>query len=121
VIEIVHEDRCIDCGRCVEVCPTNVFDGFEGHPVIARQSDCQTCFLCEAWCPVDALFVAAQGTPVAADAPERDTAALELAGRFGDYRRWIGWGAGRRPGSLRDRNADLPELARRDRPDRTVL
>ena len=49
MIEVIHDERCIDCDRCVDVCPTNVFDADkDDHPVIARQSDCQTCFLCEA-------------------------------------------------------------------------
>ena len=59
VIEVISDERCIDCDLCVKVCPTNVFDAVPGdHPVIARQGDCQTCFLCEAYCPVDAMFVA---------------------------------------------------------------
>jgi hypothetical protein len=40
-----------------------------------------------------------------------DEARLAADGRFGEYRRWIGWGSGRRPGSLHDRNAELTELA----------
>ncbi|MCR2804678.1 4Fe-4S dicluster domain-containing protein [Paenibacillus soyae] len=59
MIELVSEERCVTCGLCVKVCPTNVFDADDaGLPVIARQEDCQTCFMCEAYCPVDALFVA---------------------------------------------------------------
>jgi NAD-dependent dihydropyrimidine dehydrogenase PreA subunit len=112
VIEIVSAERCIDCDKCVDVCPTNVFDRHEGaHPTIARQADCQTCFLCEAYCPVDALFVSPLAGPAPADSVYRDEAALTAAGRFGEYRRWIGWGGGRKPGSLRDRNPELPELA----------
>lgn len=112
MIEIVSAARCIDCDKCVRVCPTNVFDAVPGgHPVIARQSDCQTCFLCEAYCPVDALFVA----PLAGPAPDgsvfRDEDALAAAGRFGEYRTWLGWGKGRTPGSLRDRNPELAQLA----------
>jgi NAD-dependent dihydropyrimidine dehydrogenase PreA subunit len=58
MIELVSESRCIQCDKCVKVCPTNVFDAVpESAPVIARQEDCQTCFLCEAYCPADALFV----------------------------------------------------------------
>ena len=26
MIELILGDRCIDCDRCVKVCPTNVFD-----------------------------------------------------------------------------------------------
>jgi NAD-dependent dihydropyrimidine dehydrogenase PreA subunit len=112
VIEIVSAARCIDCNKCVEVCPTNVFDAVpDAHPVIARQQDCQTCFMCEAYCPTDALFVAPTADPAPPGSPFTDEAQLLAAGRFGEYRRWIGWGHGRRPGSLNDRNAELPELA----------
>lgn len=112
MIEVVSAERCIDCDKCVDVCPTNVFDAVPGgHPVIARQSDCQTCFLCEAYCPVDALFVAPLAGPAPADSPYRDADAMAAAGHLGGYRSWIGWGRGRKPGSLRDRNPELPELA----------
>lgn len=95
MIEIVSAQRCIGCDRCVDVCPTDVFDrGADGVPVIARQADCQTCFLCEAWCPVDALFVAPERDPL----PEGlDEASLD--GELGSYRAAIGWGHGRTPGA----------------------
>ena len=45
MIEVVDGDTCITCDRCIEVCPTHVFDrGADGIPVIARHDDCQTCF-----------------------------------------------------------------------------
>ena len=59
MIEIVSARRCIACDICVKVCPANVFDARpDAAPVIARQADCQTCFLCEIYCPTDALYVA---------------------------------------------------------------
>ena len=102
MIELVSTDRCTACDRCVQVCPTNVFDSDHGVPVIARQSDCQTCFLCEAYCPTDALFVAATTTPVAEGAPERDEVHLVAAGLLGSYRASLGWGRGRTPGAAED-------------------
>jgi NAD-dependent dihydropyrimidine dehydrogenase PreA subunit len=89
MIELVFDDRCTRCGICVEVCPTNVFDEDEsGLPVIARQSDCQTCFMCELYCPPDALFVHPNcDGPVAVDA-----AAIEHSPDLGQYRRDSGWG-----------------------------
>ena len=121
MIEIVSAARCIDCDKCVDVCPTNVFDAVPGgHPVIARQQDCQTCFLCEAYCPTDALFVAPTADPAPPGSPYTDEEQLAAAGRFGEYRRWIGWGRGRRPGSLQDRNAELPELVARVLPGTEV-
>ncbi|MFB9326335.1 4Fe-4S binding protein [Paenibacillus aurantiacus] len=92
MIEVVSSDRCVQCGLCVKVCPTNVFDTREdGVPVIARQEDCQTCFICEAYCPVDALYV----SPYAEQAVACDEEALAVAGALGSWRATIGWGRGR--------------------------
>ncbi|MEW2586909.1 ferredoxin family protein [Streptomyces virginiae] len=102
MIELVSAQRCIACDKCVEVCPTNVFErGPEGIPVLARQEDCQTCFLCEANCPVDALFVAPLTRPLPDEQAVRDVAGLVRRGLLGSYRRDIGWGEGRTPGALR--------------------
>jgi ferredoxin len=60
--------------------------------VIKRQADCQTCFMCEAWCPTDALFVAPETEPAAHDSPYRDEAWLIERGLLGSYRRELGWG-----------------------------
>ncbi|MFB9274644.1 4Fe-4S binding protein [Cohnella cellulosilytica] len=94
MIEIVSATRCIGCNQCVAVCPTNVFDkGDDGVPVIARQQDCQTCFMCELYCPVDALYVAVQpDRPMSLKEEE-----LEKEGLLGSYRETVGWGRGRTP------------------------
>lgn len=108
MIEIVHTAACIACDVCVKVCPTDVFErGEDGVPVIARQSDCQTCFMCEAYCPVDALYVAPVSAPVGVDSPHADVEAVLRNGLFGGYREMVGWGRGRTPGALKDRNPVL--------------
>lgn len=92
MIELVSDARCIRCDVCIRVCPTNVFEhGADRLPVIARQEDCQTCFMCEAWCPEDALFVAPQTTPVAADSIYRNEQELVERRLLGSYRRELGW------------------------------
>ena len=88
MIEIVDSERCTACNICVHACPTNVFDAApDGPPVIARQGDCQTCFMCELYCPEDALYVAHKVMPLAHDEVEtiRDSVPL------GSYRAAIGW------------------------------
>jgi NAD-dependent dihydropyrimidine dehydrogenase PreA subunit len=105
MIEIVSRERCVSCDICVKVCPMNVFErGADGIPVISRQVDCQTCFLCEAYCPTDALYVAPYDHPAPAGSAQRDEAAQVAAGALGAYREVLGWGRGRRAGSLLDEN-----------------
>ncbi|GAB1695097.1 4Fe-4S binding protein [Krasilnikovia sp. M28-CT-15] len=118
MIELVSRDRCVRCDICVRVCPMNVFDAVPGAaPVITRQADCQTCFLCEAYCPADALFVAPLSGPAPDGSPYADEAALAAAGQLGRYREQIGWGPGRTPGSARDTNH---VFTTRINPDRDV-
>ena len=98
MIELVSESRCIECNLCVKVCPTNVFDEVvSGAPVIARQEDCQTCFMCEVYCPVDALYVA----PDADESVAVDEGHLAETRLLGSYRDAIGWGPGRVPVAAR--------------------
>ncbi|NTZ18643.1 ferredoxin family protein [Paenibacillus sp. JMULE4] len=92
MIEWVSADRCVQCGICVKVCPTHVFDlGPDDTPVIARQEDCQTCYICEAYCPADALYVA----PYADEKVTVEEQELIASGILGSWRKTIGWGPGR--------------------------
>ena len=101
MIELISETKCIHCNLCVKVCPTNVFDIGEGKhstPKIARKQDCQTCFMCEIYCPVDALYVA----PEAEENVDVSEVAIEQSGLLGSYREAIGWGKGRTPVAAKD-------------------
>jgi NAD-dependent dihydropyrimidine dehydrogenase PreA subunit len=111
MIEILSESLCIRCDICVQVCPTNVFDSVDGEPPqIARREDCQTCFMCEAYCPVDAMYV----SPKADERDAVDENELARAGLLGGYRAEIGWGKGREPGARRDASFRLHSIARLD-------
>jgi NAD-dependent dihydropyrimidine dehydrogenase PreA subunit len=89
MIELVSESRCILCNKCVQVCPMNVFSAVKNAPpVIARKDDCQTCYMCELYCPVDALYVAPD---VALSVAVSETA-VEATGLLGSYR-GVGWAA----------------------------
>ncbi|MFT3987902.1 4Fe-4S dicluster domain-containing protein [Aestuariivirga sp.] len=99
MIEIVSAARCTACNVCVKACPANVFQAVPGGiPVIARQQDCQTCFLCEIYCPADALYVAINPeSPSGVSESE-----IEEAGLFGSYARALGWKKGREGGTAAD-------------------
>lgn len=104
MIEIVSAQRCTGCNICVHACPTNVFEIVAGKPPrIARQDDCQTCFMCELYCPEDALYVA----PVA-DAPaQTEEAASATQTLMGSYRASVGWGKGRQSTASLDASFEL--------------
>ncbi len=104
MIELINQDRCTSCNICVEVCPTNVFARDDtGPPVIARQSDCQTCYMCELYCPEDALFVAPSASPTLHMTPD------DAYPMLGSYRQSIGWTSTTR--ALRQTDASYVLLA----------
>lgn len=104
MIEILSLERCIECNICVKVCPTNVFSlEPNGAPSIARQADCQTCFLCEAYCPVDALYVAPS-----ADTTERVSEhSPYVQAQLGTYRSALGWSTGQSSSASGDQSHRL--------------
>ena len=113
MIEVVSADRCVQCRLCVKVCPTNVFDqGEDGVPRIARQDDCQTCFICEAYCPADALYV----SPFADVQQSLTEEELAANGTLGSWRAKIGWG----PGRTKLAAIDTTEFINRILPPRTA-
>lgn len=88
MIEIVSAARCTGCNICVTACPTNVFAPVPGGPPrIARQADCQTCFMCELYCPEDALYVA----PTALAPQGLSESDIPGTTALGSYRAAIGW------------------------------
>ena len=119
MIELISLDRCIKCDSCVAACPDNVFDAVPGEaPVIARLDDCQTCYLCELYCPVDALYV----SPLRDRREPVDEATLIASGLLGSYRRTLGWRGIKAAGSDTDLSYRLaesdgtPQHIGRDRP-----
>lgn len=59
-----------------------------GPPRIARQEDCQTCFMCELYCDADAIYVA----PDCEQPTHVDKDAILSSGLLGELRRNHGWG-----------------------------
>ncbi|WP_342629580.1 ferredoxin family protein [Nguyenibacter vanlangensis] len=88
MITYIFPERCIACNDCVAACPTHVLDpGAGGVPTIARPDQCQTCFMCELYCPADAIYVA----PGRDEAEAPDPAAILASGQLGRVRRDHGW------------------------------
>ncbi len=116
MIEFIAEDLCSGCNKCVDVCPTDVFDlAAEGRPpVIARQDDCHSCRQCALHCPVSAIYVTLLEKPI----PDLDRRAVIEAGKLGAYAQWLGWQGGQPPGGDFNPAGDqLRELRREPPPD----
>lgn len=93
MIELVVAENCIACGKCVEICPQDVFDlAGDGPVTIARKTDCHNCMNCELYCPTDALYV----SPMVVDDPVTREEVV-AAGLLGSYRKRLGWENGRAP------------------------
>ncbi len=52
-----HRDRCINCGRCSEVCPHAVFLAGDEKAELASPESCMECGACAGNCPVQAIEV----------------------------------------------------------------
>jgi NAD-dependent dihydropyrimidine dehydrogenase PreA subunit len=88
MIELIYQDLCSGCGKCVEVCPTNTLRlDTQAKPQIVDQQACQTCFMCELYCASDALYV----DPDCEHVRQLDPDAIRDAGLLGQYRRDSGW------------------------------
>lgn len=49
------QDRCIDCGHCISICPTKAFSFDDKNKLVYDESKCVLCGLCIDACPRRAL------------------------------------------------------------------
>lgn len=59
---LITEDRCTGisgCGKCVQVCPVNIFDVEGDRPLVVEdnQDECTLCDLCLQECTPDAIVL----------------------------------------------------------------
>lgn len=54
---VIDEEKCTRCGRCVDICPLDVFFGSkEGEvPVVTYPKDCSHFNCCVDACPAEAI------------------------------------------------------------------
>lgn len=51
----VDKEKCIDCGKCEDVCPSEVYSMDKGELEIILPDDCIFCNGCIPVCPTNAL------------------------------------------------------------------
>ena len=47
----IDAENCVNCGKCVKICPLDVLREGKTTPEIVYREDCQSCFLCIIYCP----------------------------------------------------------------------
>ena len=52
-----NRERCVGCGRCVEVCPHQVFEMEQKKAVLLDKDACMECGACALNCPARAISV----------------------------------------------------------------
>ena len=54
---VINEDKCIHCGLCIEICPSDVFFGSKKGeiPNITYPDECWHSEACALHCPKDAI------------------------------------------------------------------
>ncbi len=55
----LDQEKCVGCGRCLEVCPHQVFALEEGKARIVDRDGCMECGACAKNCPAEAVSVEA--------------------------------------------------------------
>ncbi len=52
---IIDQDKCVGCGKCVEVCSEDVFFGSKKKsiPVVTYGEECWHCNACVLDCPIE--------------------------------------------------------------------
>ncbi|MEW6069782.1 MAG: 4Fe-4S binding protein [Candidatus Thermoplasmatota archaeon] len=54
---ILSEEKCINCGACISICPTKVFGYKEDKSISVSYEKCIQCSLCINACPHQALRI----------------------------------------------------------------
>jgi NAD-dependent dihydropyrimidine dehydrogenase PreA subunit len=52
---IVDTEKCVGCGECVDVCPSDVFELQDEKSVVVSPDECVECCACVEACPEDAI------------------------------------------------------------------
>ena len=64
--KVIHEkEKCIGCGECVDICPSEVFELQNEKSVPVNVDDCVGCDSCVEVCEEEAITVGEVGTAAA--------------------------------------------------------
>jgi NAD-dependent dihydropyrimidine dehydrogenase PreA subunit len=53
---VIDKNKCNGCGKCVDMCPVQLFK-IENGKAVVKTAECLGCLACEAICPQKAIKV----------------------------------------------------------------
>jgi NAD-dependent dihydropyrimidine dehydrogenase PreA subunit len=53
----VDEEKCIGCGECVEVCPSDVYEIQDEKSIVVNEEECVGCESCLEVCEQEAITI----------------------------------------------------------------
>ena len=53
-VQGIDYEKCVNCGKCYDICPDDVFGMFCGKVYVRDPMGCQSCALCAMVCPSEA-------------------------------------------------------------------
>jgi NAD-dependent dihydropyrimidine dehydrogenase PreA subunit len=53
----IDDDKCENCGECIDVCPAEVIEEDDSMTKVANPADCLGCESCVSVCPTEAITV----------------------------------------------------------------
>lgn len=53
----IMQERCVACGKCMEVCPPKTIHKSEDNRIVIDYSKCISCFCCHEFCPEKAVKI----------------------------------------------------------------
>ncbi|MEW6351942.1 MAG: 4Fe-4S binding protein [Thermodesulfobacteriota bacterium] len=53
----IDDDKCAQCGECIDVCPADVIEANGDKTRIVKPEDCLGCESCVSVCPNEAISV----------------------------------------------------------------
>lgn len=59
MVAVIDQERCINCGLCVEVCPEQALGMDSRYEVVVDASKCTGCGICVNRCPIEAICLSA--------------------------------------------------------------
>jgi NAD-dependent dihydropyrimidine dehydrogenase PreA subunit len=54
---VIDQNKCMGCGNCVEICPSEVYEIEEERSIPIHPEECIECWACVNRCPAESIHL----------------------------------------------------------------